>query len=132
MLDFDTTFMRKFITFNKQINIYLNHFPKSEKYALSQSIRVDLYKVFDLIIEGQKRYHKKTTLTDLDISFDRSKAKLLLAYHLGYFSFKDGKTDDKNPMTIAEKRYSTISLMASELGKFIGSWIKKIKEENKW
>ncbi|MCT7499500.1 four helix bundle protein [Aliarcobacter butzleri] len=132
MLDFDTTFMRKFITFNKQINIYLNHFPKSEKYALSQSIRVDLYKVFDLIIEGQKRYHKKTTLTDLDISFDRLKAKLLLAYHLGYFSFKDGKTDDKNPMTIAEKRYSTISLMASELGKFIGSWIKKIKEENKW
>ncbi len=132
MLDFDTTFMRKFIAFNKQINIYLNHFPKSEKYALSQSIRVDLYKVFDLIIEGQKRYHKKTTLTDLDISFDRLKAKLLLAYHLGYFSFKDGKTDDKNPMTIAEKRYSTISLMASELGKFIGSWIKKIKEENKW
>ena len=132
MLDFDTTFMRKFKTFNKQINIYLNHFPKSEKYALSQSIRVDLYKVFDLIIEGQKRYHKKTTLTDLDISFDRLKAKLLLAYHLGYFSFKDGKTDDKNPMTIAEKRYSTISLMASELGKFIGSWIKKIKEENKW
>lgn len=132
MLDFDTTFMRKFIAFNKQINIYLNHFPKSEKYALSQSIRVDLYKVFDLIIEGQKRYHKKTTLTDLDISFDRLKAKLLLAYHLGYFSFKDGKTDDKNPVTIAEKRYSTISLMASELGKFIGSWIKKIKEENKW
>ena len=132
MIDFETTFMRKFIAFNKQINIYLNHFPNSEKYALSQSIRVDVYRVFDLIVEGQKRYHKKTTLTDLDISFDRLKAKLLLAYHLGYFSFKDGKTDDKNPMTIAEKRYSTISLMASELGKFIGSWIKKIKEENKW
>ena len=132
MIDFDTTFMRKFIAFNKQMNIYLNHFPNSEKYALSQSIRVDMYRVFDLIVEGQKRYHKKTTLTDLDISFDRLKAKLLLAYHLGYFSFKDGKTDDKNPMTIAEKRYSTISLMASELGKFIGSWIKKIKEENKW
>ena len=71
-------------------------------------------------------------MTDLDIAHDRLKAKILLAYHLGYFSFKDGKTDDKNPMTIAEKRYSTISLMASELGKFIGSWIKKIKEENKW
>ncbi len=132
MIDFDTTFMRKFIAFNKQMNIYLNHFPNSEKYALSQSIRVDMYRVFDLIVEGQKRYHKKTTLTDLDISFDRLKAKLLLAYHLEYFAFKDGKTDDKNPTTMAEKRYSKISLMTSELGKFIGSWIKKVKEENKW
>ena len=132
MIDFETTFMRKFIAFNKQINIYLNHFPNSEKYALSQSIRVAVYRVFDLIVEGQKRYHKKTTLTDLDISFDRLKAKLLLAYHLEYFSFKDGKTDDKNPTTMAEKRYATISLMANELGKCIGSWIKKVKEENKW
>ena len=100
MLDFETNFMRKFITFNKQINIYLNHFPNSEKFALSQSIRVDMYKVFDLIVEGQKRYYKKTTLTDLDISFERLKAKLLLAYHLGYFAFKEGKTDEKNPTTI--------------------------------
>ena len=52
--------------------------------------------------------------------------------HLEYFSFKDGRTDDKNPTTMAEKRYATISLMANELGKFIGSWIKKVKEENKW
>ena len=67
MIDFETTFMRKFIAFNKQINIYLNHFPNSEKYALSQSIRVDVYRVFDLIVEGQKRYHKKTTLTDTSL-----------------------------------------------------------------
>ena len=56
----------------------------------------------------------------------------LIRHNLEYFSFKDGKTDDKNPTTMAEKRYATISLMANELGKFIGSWIKKVKEENKW
>ncbi len=132
MVDFNTIFVRKFIDFAKQTNLYLNHFPKSEKYALSQSIRDDMYKVFDLMIEGQKRYYKKTTLTDLDISFDRLKAKILLAYHLGYFSFKDGKTDDKNPNTMAEKRYAVLSFKTSELGKLIGGWIKKAKEENKW
>ncbi|NBL01028.1 MAG: four helix bundle protein [Erysipelotrichia bacterium] len=132
MIDFDTVFIRKFMAFAKQTNLYLNHFPRSEKYALSQSIREDMYKIFDLMVEGQKRYYKKTTLTDLDIAHDRLKAKILLAYHLGYFSFKDGKTDDKNPTTMAEKRYATLSLMCSELGKLIGGWIKKTKEENKW
>ena len=61
MIDFDTVFIRKFMAFAKQTNLYLNHFPKSEKYALSQSIREDMYKIFDLMVEGQKRYYKKTS-----------------------------------------------------------------------
>ena len=39
MIDFDTVFIRKFMAFAKQTNLYLNHFPRSEKYALSQSIQ---------------------------------------------------------------------------------------------
>jgi hypothetical protein len=125
-------FVRKFITFAKQTNLYLNHFPKHEKYGLCAYIREDMYKVFDLMIEGQKRYHKKTTLSELDICHERLRAKLLLAYHLGYFGFKDGKTDGDNPLTIAEKRYANISFLCDEIGKLIGGWIKKIKEENRW
>lgn len=132
MDDVSTLFVRKFTTLAKQTNLYLNHFPKSEKYALAQSIRDDMYRVFDLMVEGQKRYHKKTTLSELDIAHERFKSKLLLAYHLGYFSFKDGKTDSDNPLAVAEKRYANLSFLSDELGRLIGGWIKKIKSENRW
>jgi len=69
---------RKFMEFAALMNIYLNHFPKHEKYALSNRIRNTAYEMYDLISESQKRYYK------------------------------------------------------DELGKMIGAWIKKIKEENKW
>ena len=48
--------------FMKLLNIYLNHFPKFEKYALSNRIRNTSYELYDLITEGEKRYYKKTTL----------------------------------------------------------------------
>lgn len=50
---------RKFVETAKLMNIYLNHFPKYEKYALCQSIRLAMYTVYALIVEAQKRYHKK-------------------------------------------------------------------------
>jgi len=131
-IDADTVFVRKYIDFLKQLNLYLSHFPKHEKYALCQSIRQDAYNVFDLMVEGQKRYYKKTSLSTMDVQFEQLKAKILLAYHLGYFEFKDGKTDEKNPTTMSEKRFAVLSRMADELGRMIGGWIKKVKEENQW
>lgn len=50
----------KFIDFARQMNLYLNHFPKHEKYGLTQSIRVKAYEVYGYIIEAHKRYAKKT------------------------------------------------------------------------
>ncbi len=128
----ETTFVRKYIDFLKQLNMYLNHFPRHEKYALAQAIRQDAYRVFDLMVEGQKKYYKKTSLTELDITFEQLKSKFLLAYRLGYFQFKDGKTDSKNPTTMSEKRFAVLSRMADELGRMIGGWIKKVKEDKKW
>ena len=40
-------------------NIYLNHFPRHEKYGLSQQIRNVMYDIYNLVTECQKRYHKK-------------------------------------------------------------------------
>lgn len=51
----ETELNRKFIEFAKLLNIYLNHFPKHEKYALTNQIRSTAYEVYDLISEGQKR-----------------------------------------------------------------------------
>ncbi len=61
----EVVFYRKYIELMKLLNIYLNHFPKFEKYALSNRIRNTAYELYDLIVEGEKKYYKKTTLTRL-------------------------------------------------------------------
>ena len=123
---------RKFAEFAKLLNIYLNHFPKHEKYALSSRIRNTAYGVYDLIVEGQKRYHKKTTLTNLDITHQKLRMQLFLAYELGYFKFKEGKKTEKSPESLKKHRFVAISKLNDELGKMIGGWINKIKEEKRW
>ena len=87
---------RKFAELAKLLNIYLNHFPKAEKYALCQRIRNTAYEMYDLVTEGQKRYHKKTTLSALDITHERLRMQLHLAYELGYFRFKDGRKHEEH------------------------------------
>ena len=120
----ETELNRKFVAFAKLLNLYLLHFPRHEKYALANRIRNTSYEVYDLISEAQKRYYKKTTLTDLDIAHERLRMQLYLANELGYFSNISSDT--------AEHRYLTISRQVDELGKMIGGWIQKIKELNRW
>ena len=128
----ETELNRKFIEFAKLLNIYLNHFPKHEKYALPNQIRSTAYEVYDLISEGQKRYYKKTTLTNLDIAHEKLRMQLFLANELGYLKFSDGRMVFKPRDNPEEHRYLTISLMVDELGRMIGGWIQKIKADNRW
>jgi four helix bundle protein len=128
----ETVLNRKFIEFMKLLNIYLNHFPKHEKYALTNKIRNTAYDVYDYISEGQKKYFKKTTLTNLDIAHEKLRMQLYLAYELGYFQFQDGKQIDAKPEKLEERRFLIIGKLNDELGKMIGGWIKRIKEENRW
>ena len=123
---------RKFMEFAKLLNIYLNHFPKHEKYALANRIRSTAYDIYDLISEGQKRYHKKTTLTDLDITHEKLRMQILLANELGYFGYSDGRRAKENQEEKEEHRYLTLSAMVDELGKMVGGWIQKIKADNRW
>lgn len=114
----------------KLANIYLNHFPKHEKYALCGQIRNSMYDIYNLITECSKRYYKKTTITNLDVKHQQLRMQIYLAYELGYFKFKDGKTAKKSPEDLEIHRYSAISKLVDEIGKMIGSWIKKLKEQN--
>ena len=123
---------RKFLEFIKLLNIYLNHFPRHEKYALSNRMRNTAYEVYDFITESQKRYYKKTTLTNLDIVHEKLRMQIYLAYELGYFRFKDNKKIEKSPEQLEGHRFIAISKLNDELGKMIGGWIKKTKEINKW
>jgi len=112
---------KKFTEFAKLMNIYLNHFPSHEKHGLALEIRRAAYDVYALIIECQKRYHKKTTLINLDIRHEQLRMLIRLANELGYFGFKNGKKEEGNNR--AEHRYLTLSLLVDELGKMIGGWI---------
>jgi hypothetical protein len=110
----------------KLLNVYLNHFPKFEKYALCSNIRNTAYGVYDLITECQKRYFKKTSLVNLDIEHEKLRMQIYLANELGYFNFKDGRKDEK---ISGVKRYLAISKVIDEIGKIIGAWIKKLREQ---
>jgi four helix bundle protein len=122
----------KFSKLAKQLNMYLNHFPKAEKYALADRIRNTAYDVYDLMIEGQKRYQKKSTLTNLDIAHERLRMQLHLAYELGYFRYRDGRQMEEEAQQTESRRYLLISEMVDELGRLIGGWIGKVKEEGRW
>jgi len=117
---------RKMVELLKLLNIYLNHFPKHEKYALCNNIRSTAYGIYDLITEGEKRYLKKTTLTNLDITHEKLRMQLYLAYELGYLRFKDGKQTDEHFLEREANRYQAITALNDEIGKMIGGWIKKL------
>lgn len=119
---------RKFIETAKLMNVYLNHFPRHEKYALSQQIRQCMYGVYALMVECQKRYHKKTSLTALDIGHEQWRMLVNLAHELGYFEFKDGALSEEAPRKLAEHRHLAISRLIDELGRMIGGWI--VSERN--
>ena len=120
----------KYMEVAKLLNIYLNHFPRHEKYALAQQIRQTLYQVFDLMTECRKRFYKKTSLSELDIAHEKLRMQIVLANELGYFAFKDGKRDQKH--SSPEHRYMAISNVVDELGRMIGAWIKKLKDEGRF
>jgi hypothetical protein len=61
----------------KLLNIYLNHFPKHEKYALALQIRQTAYHIYDLITECHKKYYKKTTAS----LFGHAKATATIPYY---------------------------------------------------
>lgn len=112
----------KMIELAKLANIHLNHFPKHEKYGLSQSIRTAMYDLFELIVECQKRYHKKTTLTTLDIRHEQLRMLFRLAFEMGYFAYHRGEASRSE--TEAMRRYTAVSCMVNEVGAMIGGWIK--------
>jgi four helix bundle protein len=115
----------KFVDFARQMNLYLNHFPKHERYGLSQQIRNSAYEVYGYIVESQKRYMKKTSMSNLDIAHEQLRMFIRLAFELGYFKFKDGSVSaDKDHEKTATHRYLVISRMVDEMGRMIGGWIQ--------
>jgi len=121
-----STLNLKMVDLIKQMNIYLNHAPRHEKYALCSIIRTRLYTIYGLLTECEKKYHKKTTLTVLDIEHEKLRMDVMLYFDLGYFHYHHHKPE-KNQRD-AYSRYECITNMVDEVGRMIGGWIKKNKE----
>jgi hypothetical protein len=113
----------------KLLNVYLNHFPKHEKYGLALEIRRAAYDTYGLIVEAQKRYQKKTTLTSLDIRHEQLRMLARLAHELGYFEFKAGIKDER-PEEVAARRYLALSRAIDEIGRIIGGWITADRQKS--
>lgn len=90
----------------------LRQFPKSERHVLSQEIRQTLWNLLRLVIICNKRYHKKTTLQDLDAELDLLRSQVRLAKDLQYLPFR---------------KYEIWSRLIDEIGRMIGGWIKSAK-----
>ena len=113
---------RRLVLFAKQLEGYLAHFPNCHKYTITQGIRQSFLDVWNLTVEAQKRYHKKTTLGQLDVRHEQLRMMLNLAFEMGLFSYQNGK--GKDPMA-GQHRYLTISSFCDEIGRMIGGWVQK-------
>lgn len=125
----EAKFDQKFVLLIKQLNLYLNHFPNHEKYGLAQQIRNAAYDAYGFVVESQKRYQKKTSLTNLDIRHEQLRMFVRVAHELGYFEFKNGSKNDSDGKSMAERRFHAISLMIDEVGRMIGGWIVSDREK---
>jgi hypothetical protein len=121
-VDSEANLDRRFIQMMKLLNIYLNHFPSHERHGLALKIRMTAYEMYDYIVEAQKRHHKKTTLTNLDIKHEQLRMLVRLAFELGYFGHPE--TDKMPADKLSAKRYLAISTKIDEIGRIIGGWIK--------
>lgn len=87
----------------------VKHFPKSERHVLSQELRQTMWRLLRLVVVCNRRYHKKTTMQDLDAELDLLRAQVRLAKDLGFLAFK---------------KYEVWSRHLDELGRMVGGWMR--------
>ncbi|AWK84462.1 diversity-generating retroelement protein Avd [Photobacterium damselae] len=95
--------------------VAIRQFPKHEKHVLGAEIRISMLTIQRLIITALKRFHKKTTLTDLDIEIAVLLRRVRLAKDLRY---------------IDNKKYQLWAEHIVEMGKMTGGWIRSLNQSN--
>lgn len=108
----------------KLLNVHLNHFPRHEKYALCQEIRQAMYDVYGLLVECQKRFHNKTSLTKLNVRHEQLRMLANLAFELGYYDYHQNKRGRSEAEAL--RRYTAASILINELGAMIGGWLRSL------
>lgn len=86
----------------------LRNFPKAEKHVLSAEIRQCMFRLLRTVIVVNRRYHKKTTMQELDAELDLLRSLVRLSMDLGFLPFK---------------QYETWARYLAEIGRMIGGWM---------
>jgi len=94
----------------------LEHFPKTERYVLAADIRHRMYAIYEGLITAQKRYHKKTTLQQVDVDLEVLRGLVRLAA-------------DTNLRYLPIKKYEHWSRLLDEIGRLLGGWLKWASQE---
>lgn len=89
--------------------VAIKRYPKSERYALAADTKEAMYDLLELTIRANKRYHKKTTLQDMDIKLEFLRYLTRLGMELGVLPFK---------------QYEVWNRYLSEIGRLLGGWMK--------
>jgi hypothetical protein len=87
----------------------IRQFPKMERHVLGAEIRHTMWSLLRLIVICNKRYHKKTTLQDLDAELDLLRSQVRMAMNMKYLDFR---------------KYEHWSNLNDEIGRLTGGWIK--------
>ena len=96
-------------------HVAVRQFPKMERHVLGAEIRHTMWALLRLVVVCNKRYHKKTTLQELDAELDLLRCQVRTAKALGYLDFK---------------KYEHWAKLNDEIGRMIGGWIKSMSEPN--
>jgi len=91
------------------VNIYTKHFPKHEKFVLAENIRIKSYELLEIVVTINKKIHKKTDISNLNVKHEVLRQMVNISFELGYST---------------QKSYHHLSLLIDEIGKMIGAWIK--------
>lgn len=116
----EITLNRKFLEMIKLLNIYLNHFPNHEKYALSNQIRNTAYNVYGLELE-LSHWHIQKVKRGLNF--------------VGYKTFKTFKVIRKHSLykfkkaVIRKKVLSLVSIVGHSKRTKSLSYLKEILEK---
>jgi hypothetical protein len=87
--------------------VAIRQFPKFERHVLGAEIRTAMWNILRLIIVTNKRYHKKTTMQDLDAELDLLRSQVRTAFALRYIDLR---------------KYETWSRYTDSIGTPVRSW----------
>lgn len=104
-------------------NPKLKSFPKTERYVLAGDIRQTMYTMLEMSVRLEKKYHKKTTLQDLDIELDVLRNLLRLA--------KDPSLYPRQKPCLDFHSWEVWIRKADEIGRMIGGYMAWVNSREK-
>lgn len=113
-----------------QSDIYLNHAPAFEKYALCQTIRNHMDEIHSLAIDTYYTHFRKSTAKSLSMSHARLRAKWRLFWKKGYFAYGRGRRGVYDE-GVAARRCAAVEEKTDEIGRIIGALCKNAADGEK-